>query len=72
MVTEQNISNVSSAHDLFPGITSPAQIPPGTVLGLTVGDPRVNLPKKRTKSVPNLQQYEGEFSGYSVFTHRIV
>ncbi|XP_073488122.1 ribonucleases P/MRP protein subunit POP1 isoform X2 [Aquarana catesbeiana] len=48
----------SSLFHLLQGITSPAQIPPGTVLGLTVGDPRVNLPKKRTKSVPNLQQYE--------------
>ncbi|XP_040210696.1 ribonucleases P/MRP protein subunit POP1 isoform X2 [Rana temporaria] len=50
----------SSLFHLLQGITSPAQIPPGTVLGLTVGDPRVNLPKKRTKSVPNLQQYEAD------------
>ncbi|KAM5156940.1 ribonucleases P/MRP protein subunit POP1 [Mantella aurantiaca] len=48
----------SSFFHLLQGIAMPAQMPPGTILGLTVGDPRVNLPKKRTKSLPNLQQYE--------------
>ncbi|KAM9308441.1 ribonucleases P/MRP protein subunit POP1 [Gastrophryne carolinensis] len=40
------------------GIASPAEVPPGTILGLTVGDPRVSLPKKRTKSAPSFEQYE--------------
>ncbi|XP_018411660.1 PREDICTED: ribonucleases P/MRP protein subunit POP1 [Nanorana parkeri] len=48
----------SSFFHLLQGIASPAQVPPGTILGLTVGDPRINLPKKRTKSLPNLQHYE--------------
>ncbi|XP_072266959.1 ribonucleases P/MRP protein subunit POP1 [Pyxicephalus adspersus] len=48
----------SSLFKLLQEIASPAQIPSGTVLGLTVGDPRVNLPKKRTKSLPNFQQIE--------------
>ncbi|CAI9590953.1 unnamed protein product, partial [Staurois parvus] len=58
-------SDISLLHDqqsclfsLLQGIASPAQIPPGTILGLTVGDPRVNLPKKRTKSLPNFEQCE--------------
>ncbi|XP_036904149.1 ribonucleases P/MRP protein subunit POP1 [Sturnira hondurensis] len=39
--------------ELLGGVTSPAEIPAGTVLGLTVGDPRVNLPQKRSKALPN-------------------
>ncbi|KAM5211913.1 ribonucleases P/MRP protein subunit POP1 [Hipposideros larvatus] len=38
---------------LLGGITSPAEIPAGTILGLTVGDPRINLPQKRSKVLPN-------------------
>uniref|UniRef100_A0A480U8K2 Ribonucleases P/MRP protein subunit POP1 n=1 Tax=Sus scrofa TaxID=9823 RepID=A0A480U8K2_PIG len=38
---------------LLGGITSPAEIPAGTVLGLTVGDPRINLPQKRSRVLPN-------------------
>ncbi|KAL7984160.1 hypothetical protein Chor_002730 [Crotalus horridus] len=36
-----------------------SDVPSGTVLGLTVGDPRVNLPKKRSKSMPNPAKYQG-------------
>ncbi|XP_054446283.1 ribonucleases P/MRP protein subunit POP1 [Pteronotus mesoamericanus] len=39
--------------ELLGGITSPAEIPAGTVLGLTVGDPRINLPQKRSKVLPD-------------------
>nr|XP_020044089.1 ribonucleases P/MRP protein subunit POP1 [Castor canadensis] len=39
--------------DLLGGITSPAEIPAGTILGLTVGDPRINLPQKRSKALSN-------------------
>ncbi|XP_063155607.1 ribonucleases P/MRP protein subunit POP1 [Candoia aspera] len=35
-----------------------SDIPSGTVLGLTVGDPRVNLPKKRSKAMPNPAKYQ--------------
>ncbi|ELW47434.1 Ribonucleases P/MRP protein subunit POP1 [Tupaia chinensis] len=35
------------------GVTSPAEIPAGTILGLTVGDPRINLPQKRSKALSN-------------------
>ncbi|XP_058420665.1 ribonucleases P/MRP protein subunit POP1 [Diceros bicornis minor] len=38
---------------LLGGITSPAEIPAGTILGLTVGDPRINLPQKRSTVLPN-------------------
>ncbi|XP_025306111.1 ribonucleases P/MRP protein subunit POP1 isoform X2 [Canis lupus baileyi] len=39
--------------ELLGGVTSPAEIPAGTILGLTVGDPRINLPQKRSKVLPN-------------------
>ncbi|XP_037359465.1 ribonucleases P/MRP protein subunit POP1 isoform X2 [Talpa occidentalis] len=39
--------------ELLGGITSPAEIPAGTILGLTVGDPRINLPQKRFKVLPS-------------------
>ncbi|XP_028673135.1 ribonucleases P/MRP protein subunit POP1 [Erpetoichthys calabaricus] len=39
---------------LLRGIASPAEISAGTVLGLVVDDPRLTLPRKRTKSMPNL------------------
>ncbi|XP_036987017.2 ribonucleases P/MRP protein subunit POP1 isoform X1 [Artibeus jamaicensis] len=39
--------------ELLGGVASPAEIPAGTVLGLTVGDPRINLPQKRSKALPN-------------------
>ncbi|XP_058131749.1 ribonucleases P/MRP protein subunit POP1 [Dasypus novemcinctus] len=39
--------------ELLGGITSPAELPAGTILGLTVGDPRINLPQKRSKALPN-------------------
>ncbi|XP_037659279.1 ribonucleases P/MRP protein subunit POP1 isoform X2 [Choloepus didactylus] len=39
--------------ELLGGITSPAEIPAGTVLGLTVGDPRINLPQKKSRALPN-------------------
>ncbi|XP_003782505.1 ribonucleases P/MRP protein subunit POP1 [Otolemur garnettii] len=37
--------------ELLGGITSPAEIPAGTILGLTVGDPRINLPQKKSKAL---------------------
>ncbi|KAM5281408.1 ribonucleases P/MRP protein subunit POP1 [Ctenodactylus gundi] len=37
--------------ELLGGITSPAEIPAGTILGLTVGDPRINLPQNRSKAL---------------------
>ena len=42
------------------GITSPAEIPAGTILGLTVGDPRINLPQKRSKVLPNPEKCQGK------------
>ncbi|XP_001369084.1 ribonucleases P/MRP protein subunit POP1 [Monodelphis domestica] len=42
--------------ELLGGIASPAEIPAGTILGLTVGDPRVNLPQKKSKALPNLEK----------------
>ncbi|XP_004697759.1 ribonucleases P/MRP protein subunit POP1 [Echinops telfairi] len=39
--------------ELLGGVTSPAELPAGSLLGLTVGDPRVNLPPKRSKALPD-------------------
>ncbi|NXC49557.1 POP1 protein, partial [Penelope pileata] len=44
--------------ELLEGISSPSEMPPGTILGLTVGDPRVNLPKKKTKAMPDPEKYQ--------------
>ncbi|KAM4735198.1 ribonucleases P/MRP protein subunit POP1 [Anableps anableps] len=38
------------------GICSTGELPPGTVLGLTVDDPRLTLPKKKVKAVPCVNQ----------------
>nr|XP_010586723.1 ribonucleases P/MRP protein subunit POP1 isoform X1 [Loxodonta africana] len=57
--TCRNPDNVSLHHrqedffELLRGITSPGEIPAGTILGLTVGDPRINLPHKRSKALPD-------------------
>ncbi|XP_034524247.1 ribonucleases P/MRP protein subunit POP1 isoform X2 [Ailuropoda melanoleuca] len=57
--TCKNPDSVSLHHrqeaifELLGGITSPAEIPAGSILGLTVGDPRINLPQKRSKVLPN-------------------
>ncbi|XP_053105779.1 ribonucleases P/MRP protein subunit POP1 [Hemicordylus capensis] len=45
--------------DLLQGLGS-SDIPSGTVLGLTVEDPRVNLPKKRSKAMPNPEKYQDD------------
>nr|KAF6426725.1 POP1-like protein, ribonuclease P/MRP subunit [Molossus molossus] len=45
-----------SIFELLGGITSPAEIPAGTILGLTVGDPRINLPQKRSRVFPNAEK----------------
>ncbi|ETE68624.1 Ribonucleases P/MRP protein subunit POP1, partial [Ophiophagus hannah] len=46
-----------SVFETMQGLAS-SDIPSGTVLGLTVGDPRVNLPKKRSKAMPNPAKYQ--------------
>ncbi|XP_074997493.1 ribonucleases P/MRP protein subunit POP1 isoform X3 [Calonectris borealis] len=48
----------SAIFELLEGISSPSEVPPGTILGLTVGDPRVNLPKKKTKAMPDFEKYQ--------------
>ncbi|XP_068616392.1 ribonucleases P/MRP protein subunit POP1 [Brachionichthys hirsutus] len=40
------------------GIYSTGELPPGTVLGLTVDDPRLTLPAKKVKAVPCVKQAE--------------
>ncbi|XP_039544756.1 ribonucleases P/MRP protein subunit POP1 [Pimephales promelas] len=40
---------------LLRGVCSTAELPAGCVLGLTVDDPRLTLPQKRGKTVPDLQ-----------------
>ncbi|XP_053916055.1 ribonucleases P/MRP protein subunit POP1 [Cuculus canorus] len=48
----------SAIFELLQGISSPSEMPPGTILGLTVGDPRVNLPKKKTKTMPDFKKFQ--------------
>ncbi|KAM9798405.1 ribonucleases P/MRP protein subunit POP1 [Neosynchiropus ocellatus] len=38
------------------GVFSTAELPPGTVLGLTVDDPRLTLPRKRVKALPCVKE----------------
>ncbi|XP_030638970.1 ribonucleases P/MRP protein subunit POP1 [Chanos chanos] len=49
----------SDIFQLFKGVYSTAEFPAGTVLGLTVDDPRLTLPRKKDKALPNLQKAEG-------------
>ena len=49
------------------GVTSPAEIPAGTILGLTVGDPRINLPQKRSKALPNPEKCQGKVLETALF-----
>lgn len=42
------------------GISSPAEIPAGTILGLTVRDPRVDLPPQRSRALPDAERYQGK------------
>lgn len=42
------------------GIYSTGELPSGTVLGLTVDDPRLTLPRKRVKALPLVQQAQGK------------
>lgn len=49
----------SELFHLLKGIYSTGEIPPGTVLGLNVDDPRVTLPTKKLKAMPNVKQAQG-------------
>lgn len=44
------------------GVCSTAELPAGCVLGLTVSDPRLTLPQRRGKTVPDLQHISTESS----------
>ncbi|XP_072316657.1 ribonucleases P/MRP protein subunit POP1 [Eucyclogobius newberryi] len=41
---------------ILKGVYSAGEIPPGTVLGLNVDDPRVTLPTKKVKALPSTKQ----------------
>ncbi|XP_077454504.1 ribonucleases P/MRP protein subunit POP1 [Stigmatopora argus] len=41
---------------ILKGIYSSAELPPGTVLGLTVDDPRLNIPKKKVTALPCVRE----------------
>ncbi|XP_050017192.1 ribonucleases P/MRP protein subunit POP1 [Alexandromys fortis] len=43
---------------LLGGVSSPAEIPAGTILGLTVRDPRTNLPPQRAKALPHPERHQ--------------
>lgn len=42
------------------GVYSAGELPPGTVLGLTVEDPRLTLPPKKVKALTCVKQAEGK------------
>uniref|UniRef100_A0A3Q2PV85 POP1 homolog, ribonuclease P/MRP subunit n=1 Tax=Fundulus heteroclitus TaxID=8078 RepID=A0A3Q2PV85_FUNHE len=44
--------------NILKGVCSTGEVPPGTVLGLTVDDPRLNLPKTKVKAVPRVSQLQ--------------
>lgn len=44
----------------YPGTYSSAEISSGTVLGLTVDDPRLTLPTKKGKALPCVRQAQGK------------
>uniref|UniRef100_A0A3B4BG19 Uncharacterized protein n=1 Tax=Periophthalmus magnuspinnatus TaxID=409849 RepID=A0A3B4BG19_9GOBI len=46
----------SEIFGLLKGVYSTGEIPPGTVLGLNVDDPRVTLPTKKVKALPSIKQ----------------
>ncbi|CAJ1061439.1 ribonucleases P/MRP protein subunit POP1 isoform X3 [Xyrichtys novacula] len=46
----------ADAYHLLKGILSAGELPPGTVLGLTVEDPRLTLPTKKLKALPSVQK----------------
>ncbi|XP_007532385.2 ribonucleases P/MRP protein subunit POP1 [Erinaceus europaeus] len=64
--TCKNPENVSLHHrqeatfKLLGGVASPAEIPAGTILGLTVGDPRINLPQRRSKVLPDPEKCQDD------------
>ncbi|XP_051879452.1 ribonucleases P/MRP protein subunit POP1 isoform X2 [Pristis pectinata] len=43
---------------LLSGVASPAEISTGSVLGLTVRDPRLNIPENRTAALPDPSQFK--------------
>lgn len=45
---------------IHPGIYSTGELPSGTVLGLTVDDPRLTLPTKKVKALPCVKQAQGK------------
>lgn len=46
----------SDIFHILKGVYSTGEIPPGTVLGLNVDDPRVTLPTKKVKALPSVKQ----------------
>lgn len=51
-----------SNHDclIYSGIYSTGELPSGSVLGLTVDDPRLTLPRKKVKALPSVEQAQGK------------
>ncbi|XP_035528220.1 ribonucleases P/MRP protein subunit POP1 isoform X1 [Morone saxatilis] len=46
----------ADVYHILKGIYSTGELPPGTVLGLTVDDPRLTLPTKKVKALPCVKQ----------------
>lgn len=49
----------SDIFHILKGIYSTGEVPSGTVLGLSVDDPRVTLPTKKLKAMPSVKQAQG-------------
>ncbi|XP_052362546.1 LOW QUALITY PROTEIN: ribonucleases P/MRP protein subunit POP1-like [Oncorhynchus keta] len=45
--------------NMLKGVYSTAEVPAGSVLGLTVDDPRLTLPNKRSKAVSDIRKAQG-------------
>lgn len=50
----------SEIFKILKGVYSSGEIPPGTVLGLNVDDPRVTLPRKKVKAFPSVKPVQEE------------
>ncbi|XP_054897803.1 ribonucleases P/MRP protein subunit POP1 isoform X2 [Poeciliopsis prolifica] len=50
----------TNVFNVLKDIYSTGELPPGTVLGLTVDDPRLTLPRQRVKAAPCVNQDQGD------------
>lgn len=56
-LSSTNICKYREFWDSFKNLQSPAEISPRLIISLIVNDPRINLPKKRCKAIPEYNNY---------------